>query len=638
MRLDEPASTQRRGRCGRRPSARSRSARSGVSAATCVPPVIARQCRRILCAVPRLRLAAAQLDLVVGDLDGNVDADPRRLRAGRRRRVRPRRLPRAAITGYPPEDLLLRPAFVAQARRDARQARGPHRRDAPRSSASPRPSATSTTRPRSARTGRCRASTASTSCRTTRCSTSSATSRRRPIDGPLFVVAGVRVGVTICEDAWSPTGPIITQAAGGAELVVNINASPYYAGRLHERETMLATRAADASVPVVYVNLVGGQDELVFDGASMVFDESGRARRARPASSPRTCSSSTSTCGPRSAAGCSIRAAGAARRALPEVAVSEARLGEHRRRAARRAAARRRCTRSTRRSCSAPATTSARTASPTCSSGSRAASTRRSSPRSRSTRSAPSTSPACSCRRATRATAASPTPRRSPRNLGIRTLTVPIEPAHAAFLEMLAPSRSTGTEPGPRRGEPPGPHPRHVLMTMSNKFGWMVLTTGNKSEMATGYSTLYGDMAGGFAVIKDVPKMLVYALCRDRNERAVRALIPDAVLEKPPSAELRPDQKDSDSLPDVRGARPDHRGLRRGRPLDRRARGRRARPRDACAGSPGWSTATSTSGARRPRACGCRPRRSARTGGSRSPTAGPARPAEPGSRQARNRP
>ena len=90
----------------------------------------------------------------------------------------------------------------------------------------------------------------------------------------------------------------------------------------------------------------------------------------------------------------------------------------------------------------------------------------------------------------------------------------------------------------------------NVLMTISNKFGWMVLTTGNKSEMATGYATLYGDMAGGFAVIKDVPKTLVYALCRERNARAGRDLIPQSVLDKPPSAELRPDQKDTDSLPD----------------------------------------------------------------------------------------
>ena len=120
----------------------------------------------------------------------------------------------------------------------------------------------------------------------------------------------------------------------------------------------------------------------------------------------------------------------------------------------------------------------------------------------------------------------------------------------------------------------------NVLMTISNKFGWMVLTTGNKSEMATGYATLYGDMAGGFAVIKDVPKTLVYELCRDRNARAGREVIPQVVIDKPPSAELRPDQKDTDSLPAVRRARPDHRGLRRGRPVDRRARSRAATIRE----------------------------------------------------------
>jgi NAD+ synthase (glutamine-hydrolysing) len=134
-------------------------------------------------------------------------------------------------------------------------------------------------------------------------------------------------------------------------------------------------------------------------------------------------------------------------------------------------------------------------------------------------------------------------------NLGIEAVTVPIEDAHAAFLEMLA---------GPFAGLASGLAEENlqarvrgtILMTMSNKFGCLVLTTGNKSEIATGYSTLYGDMAGGFSVIKDVPKMLVYALSRDRNERAMRPLIPDTVLEKAPSAELRPDQKDSDSLPE----------------------------------------------------------------------------------------
>jgi NAD+ synthase (glutamine-hydrolysing) len=134
-------------------------------------------------------------------------------------------------------------------------------------------------------------------------------------------------------------------------------------------------------------------------------------------------------------------------------------------------------------------------------------------------------------------------------NLGIPTTTIPIEPAHSAFLEMLA-EPFAGTEPGLAEENLQARVRGTILMSLSNKFDWIVLTTGNKSEMATGYSTLYGDMAGGFAVIKDVPKMLVYALARDRNERAGRDLVPQTVLDKPPSAELRPDQKDSDSLPE----------------------------------------------------------------------------------------
>ena len=132
-------------------------------------------------------------------------------------------------------------------------------------------------------------------------------------------------------------------------------------------------------------------------------------------------------------------------------------------------------------------------------------------------------------------------------NLGIDSRVIPIEPAHQAYLEMLAPSFAALGEDLTEenlqarvRGT--------TLMALSNKFGWLVLTTGNKSEMAVGYSTLYGDMAGGFAVIKDVPKMLVYELCRDRNVRAGRPLIPEPVLTKAPSAELRPDQRDEDSL------------------------------------------------------------------------------------------
>jgi NAD+ synthase (glutamine-hydrolysing) len=134
------------------------------------------------------------------------------------------------------------------------------------------------------------------------------------------------------------------------------------------------------------------------------------------------------------------------------------------------------------------------------------------------------------------------------RNLGIRTFTVPIEPAHAAYESMLAPLFE-GLAPNVAEENLQARIRGNVVMTISNKFGWMVLSCGNKSEMATGYATLYGDMAGGFAVIKDVLKTTVYALCRDLNARAGREVIPQSVIDKEPSAELRPDQKDSDSLP-----------------------------------------------------------------------------------------
>ncbi len=133
-------------------------------------------------------------------------------------------------------------------------------------------------------------------------------------------------------------------------------------------------------------------------------------------------------------------------------------------------------------------------------------------------------------------------------NLGIATLTIPIEPAHEAFMGMLA-DAFAGMEPGVAEENLQARIRGTILMAISNKFGWLVLTTGNKSEMAVGYCTLYGDMAGGFAVIKDVPKMLVYALCEDVNRRLDREIVPRSVIEKPPSAELRPDQKDEDSLP-----------------------------------------------------------------------------------------
>ena len=495
--------------------------------------------------MPRLRLALAQIDLVVGDLTGNsarifeayeqADALGCDLIA----------FPELAITGYPPEDLLLKPAFVAQAAEALEKV--------------------------AARTGRLAAVIGFPEAGRDLFNAAAVCAKGKvqgvyrkhllpnyavfdeqryfapsTVYGPLFVIAGVRVGITICEDAWSPTGPIITQAAGGAELIVNVNASPYYAGRLNERETMLATRAADAQVPVAYVNLVGGQDELVFDGASMVFDESGalvaRANQfvedllivdldVRPGFRRRLLDPRGRATAP----------------PLPETPVSDVRIG------APHVAAR-----------VEDRLAPVHEVYEALTLGTRDYVTKNGFERvliglSGGIDSSLVAAIAADALGPDRVTGVLMPSRYSSdhsitdaeelaTNFGIETVTVPIEEAHTAFTRLLAPAFD-GTAPGLAEENLQARIRGTLLMAISNKFNWMVLTTGNKSEMATGYSTLYGDMAGGFAVIKDVPKMLVYALCVDRNRRAGRALIPESVLEKPPSAELRPDQKDEDSLP-----------------------------------------------------------------------------------------
>ncbi len=495
--------------------------------------------------MPRLRLAAAQLNLVVGDLTGNsmrmMDAYEKADAAGCDLLA----FPELAITGYPPEDLLLKPAFVAQA--------------------------AETLEKLAARTGRLAAVigfpeagrdlyNAAAVCANGKVQgvyrkhllpNYAVFDEQRyfapsTVDGPLFVVGGIRVGVTICEDAWSPTGPIISQAAGGAELIVNVNASPFYARRVGERATMLATRAADAQVPIVYVNLVGGQDELVFDGASMVFDESGalvaRARQfaedllivdldVRPGFRRRLLDPRGRATAP----------------ALPEVAVSDPRIGE---------------VHETPRV--EPLLAPVHEIYEALTLGTRDYVIKNGFERvliglSGGIDSSLVAAIATDALGPDRVTGVLMPSRYSSegsitdaeelaRNLGIATLTVPIEGAHEAFTSLLAPAFE-GTEPGLAEENLQARIRGTILMAISNKFGWLVLTTGNKSEMATGYSTLYGDMAGGFAVIKDVPKMLVYALSVDRNRRSGRPFIPESVLEKPPSAELRPDQRDEDSLP-----------------------------------------------------------------------------------------
>ena len=338
-------------------------------------------------------------------------------------------------------------------------------------------------------------------------------------DASTYDIAGIPVGVSVCEDIWEADGPVKVQAAAGARVLLNINGSPYHAGKHGFRQEMLAERARENNAIVCYVNLVGGQDELVFDGGSMVLDAQGRvlARAAqfeeellvcdldegeqgKPSISPRVAKPleleeevySALVLGTRDYVtkvgfqDVLVGLSGGLDSSLV-VAIAVDALGADHVHAA-----------------SMPSRFS--------SEGSIADA------------------------------------RALAENLGIDLRVIPIEPAHAAFLEMLEPS-FVGTEPGIAEENVQARVRGNVLMSLSNKLGWLVLTTGNKSEYATGYCTLYGDMAGGYAVIKDVPKTLAYRLAEYRNRVAGNDLIPRGVIEKPPSAELREEQLDSDSLP-----------------------------------------------------------------------------------------
>lgn len=319
---------------------------------------------------------------------------------------------------------------------------------------------------------------------------------------------GRTVGLSICEDIWLDGGPPEKQAAAGAEMLLNINASPYHRGKAAEREAMLARRARDTGVPVVYVNLVGGQDELVFDGASVVIDAEGEVVHRSPQfeedrfvyeGGPGTVvplldpveevyralvTGLRDYVKKNGFRGVVLGLSGGIDSALTAVIAVDA-LG----------------------------------------------------PDAVWGLSMPSRYSSQHSMDDAMALAA---------NLGIRCDTVPIDGVFSAFNEALEPL-FRGTEPGIAEENLQARIRGALLMGVSNRFGHMVLATGNKSETAVGYSTLYGDMVGGFAPLKDVFKTLVYDLARWRNGEA--SVIPESTLEKPPSAELRPGQLDSDSLP-----------------------------------------------------------------------------------------
>ena len=370
---------------------------------------------------------------------------------------------------------------------------------------------------------------------------------------PVYEINGTQVGINICEDIWYPMGPTVLQCGAGAEVIVNINASPFHAGKRIEREAMLSDRSSTHQVFLGYANTVGGQDELVFDGSSVVVDSDGHIitrgisfdedlivadldmgfySGRNPENQNRNPITSSdfgearnvfvSSFAPNSKAELSILRDVSELSEMEEVYHALVMgTGDYVRK-------------------------SGFTKAVIGLSG--------------------GIDSALTCVIAVDAlgcdnvVGVGMTSRYSSDgsiidakeladNLGIDFWEIPIEPAHVSFTNMLEPMFKD-TNPNVAEENVQARFRGNVMMTIANKFGLIVLTTGNKSEMAMGYATLYGDMAGGFAVLKDVPKTLVYDLSRQRNQQADDGLlIPLSTIEKPPSAELRPDQTDQDTLP-----------------------------------------------------------------------------------------
>ncbi|MGI9607015.1 MAG: NAD+ synthase [Acidimicrobiales bacterium] len=355
----------------------------------------------------------------------------------------------------------------------------------------------------------------------------------------LHEIAGVRVGMSICEDAWIAGGPVPQLVAGGAQVIVNINASPYYRRKVEVREAEMAARIDESGgVPLVYVNQVGGQDEIVFDGSSFVLDRRGHvlARAGHcveellvvdiPAIDNDVGSAAMFPIVPVSTATGRTEIA-----VEPRVAPLEDDLDElhHALVLATRDYVQKNGFTDICLGLSGGIDSTLTAAIAADALGPENVHCVLMPSRFSSDHSVTDAEEFAG-------------------RLGVSHRTIPIEAAHAAFLEMFAPS-FTGREPGLTEENVQSRIRGVVLMGLSNKFGWLVLTTGNKSEAAVGYSTLYGDTAGAYAVIKDVYKLDVYRLARRYNEREGREVIPETVITKPPSAELRPDQRDDQSLP-----------------------------------------------------------------------------------------
>jgi NAD+ synthase (glutamine-hydrolysing) len=502
----------------------------------------------------QLRIGLAQVNTTVGDFTGNRRIILKAIEEARSLGVALLTFPELAICGYPPEDLLFKPQFIAENLRSlekvAEAASGitiivgfvDAREDIYNAAAVIHDGKLAGIYhkiflPNYGVFDENRYFRAGSEC-------------------PVYTIAGINIGINICEDIWYESGPATTQAYSGAEVIVNISASPYHFGKGSFRERMIATRAADNVAIFAFNNLVGGQDELVFDGNSLIADEKGRllARgkqfeedlivtdldiesvfrtrlhdsrwrkelRLREEQGGRPAAKIMISASPLTTEKPPLPSRPVKARDLPAEIYDALVLGT-------RDYIRKNGFEKVLIGLSGGLDSSLVAAIAVDALGKSnvigvAMPSRYSSPGSLSDAG------------------------RLTRNLGIKLLTIPIEKVFQAYLETLA-EAFKGKEPDVAEENLQARVRGNLLMALSNKFGWLVLTTGNKSEMATGYTTLYGDMAGGFAVIKDVPKTTAYELAKYRNALAGSELIPAAIIDKPPSAELRPDQKDTDSLP-----------------------------------------------------------------------------------------
>lgn len=482
-----------------------------------------------------MRVALAQYDMVVGDIEGNtariLDAIGRATEAGAQVLV----LPELTVTGYPPEDLLLKPSFVAASEDAVTEIAG-------------------ATDAIVTVFGFVQADGGVLYNAAAICQNGAVLGIYRKQQLPnygvfdearyfepgvghyLFKTQEGVFGVCICEDAWVPNGPLISQGDAGAQIVMNINASPFHKGKVSQREEMLGDRARRAKASIVFVNAVGGQDELVFDGASLVIGPDGAVIARLPQFSDAFAVVDVPLGETREVHGAEIRrvdielpSIGGEVPAAPILTTpltGAAEVYEALRFALRDYARKNGFTKAVLGLSGGVDSTLAATIAADALGPDNVLGVLMPSDFS----SSHSISDA----------------EELARNLGIETVTIPISEAFDDYLAML--EKVFGpTEMGIAEENLQARIRGNINMAISNRYGHLVIATGNKSEFAVGYATLYGDMAGGFALLKDVFKTEIYELCHYRN--AVSQVIPTNVISKAPSAELRPNQKDQDSLP-----------------------------------------------------------------------------------------